>query len=196
VELLAAPVLTGRRYVDRPIYFSDVIVRRDSGLKSFADLRGQTWAYNDKESHSGYNLTRYHLLTLGETNGYFGRVIEAGSHQNAIRLVAGGEADASAIDSHVLELVFRSDPELRSALRVIESLGPSTIQPVVAARHLPGDMKAEMKRALTEMHRDAAVRGCLSVGMIKRFEAVSDATYDDIRLMLRTAESAGFMRIK
>jgi phosphonate transport system substrate-binding protein len=58
IELLAAPVLHGERYAGRPIYFSDVIVRRDSPFRSFADLRGRAWAYNDRDSHSGYHLTR------------------------------------------------------------------------------------------------------------------------------------------
>ncbi len=34
VELLAAPVLQGKRYQQRPIYFSDVIVRNDSPYAS------------------------------------------------------------------------------------------------------------------------------------------------------------------
>src|SRR2546426_12704078 len=35
VELLAAPVLQGERYQGKPIYFSDVIVRRESHYSSF-----------------------------------------------------------------------------------------------------------------------------------------------------------------
>src|SRR5579859_427051 len=35
VELLAAPVLQGERYQGKPIYFSDVIVRRDSPFQTF-----------------------------------------------------------------------------------------------------------------------------------------------------------------
>ncbi len=78
VELLAAPVLQGTRYADRPICFSDVIVHRDSAHQTFLDLRGCSWAYNDRDSHSGYNLTRYTLVCLRETHGFFGRVVEAG----------------------------------------------------------------------------------------------------------------------
>jgi len=70
VELLAAPVLQGERYRDLPIYFSDVIVRRDSPYHVFADLRGCRWAYNDPNSHSGYNITRSTLVRLGETRGF------------------------------------------------------------------------------------------------------------------------------
>ncbi len=78
IEALSAPVLRGDRFQNRPIYFSDVIVRHDSPFTSFADLRGCSWAYNEPLSQSGYGITRYWLVKLGETNGYFGRVIEAG----------------------------------------------------------------------------------------------------------------------
>src|SRR5689334_19349568 len=56
VELLAAPVMRGVRYQDRPVYFSDVVVRNDSAFRYFADLRGACWAYNEPGSQSGYNL--------------------------------------------------------------------------------------------------------------------------------------------
>jgi phosphonate transport system substrate-binding protein len=88
VDLLCAPVMAPPRYEDRPIYFTDVVVRHDSPLWSFADLRGQSYAYNDRGSHSGYNVPRDHLLRLGETRGYFGRVVASGSHQASIRMVA------------------------------------------------------------------------------------------------------------
>src|SRR5262245_53502690 len=64
LELLAAPVMGLPRYQNRPIYFSDVVVHRDSPFQTFADLRGASWAYNDPHSQSGYNITRYHLATL------------------------------------------------------------------------------------------------------------------------------------
>src|SRR5258707_1150264 len=47
VEPVAAPVLQGERNCSRPVYFSDVIVRRDSPLSCFADLRGRSWSYNE-----------------------------------------------------------------------------------------------------------------------------------------------------
>jgi phosphonate transport system substrate-binding protein len=127
VEPLVAPVLRGERYGGKPIYFLDVIVQRESPFQGFADLRGASWAYNDPDSHSGYNITRARLLQVGETRGFFGRVVEAGFHQRAIRLVAAGEVDASAIDSQVLAIELRNHPQLAKALRVIDVLGPATI---------------------------------------------------------------------
>lgn len=192
VELLAAPVLQGERYAGRPVYFSDVIVRRESHFQSFADLRGGVWAYNEPASHSGYNVTRYRLAQLAETQGYFGRTVRAGSHQNAIRLVCDSEVDASAIDSQVLAIELRDHPELGAQLRVIDVLGPSPIQPVVAACQLPDSLKADVRAVLLAMGDDPTVNAGLAPGFVACFAPVSDVDYDPIRTMLAAARTVEF----
>ncbi len=196
VELLAAPVLHGARYEGRPIYFSDVIVRADSPYRSFADLRGSIWSYNDPESQSGYQITLHTLVSMGETSGFFGKVIEAGFHQESIRLVCEGAVDASAIDSQVLAIAIRDNPELTGLLRVIATLGPSTIQPVVAASRLPDSLKADMSQALLSMADDPEARARLAEGLFERMVWVPDSRYDDIRAMQQGAEAAGFTTLK
>ena len=196
IELLASPVLEGERYQNRPIYFSDVIVHRDSPFHSFADLRGHSWSYNDLDSHSGYNVTRYRLVQLGETHGFFSRVIQAGWHQKSIELVIAGAVDASAIDSQVLAIELRDHPELASQLRVIDYLGPSSIQPVVAARRLPQPVKDEVRRVLLTIADEPRGAAALAHGFVARFAPVTDATYDDIRQMLDAAEGTGFLTLK
>jgi phosphonate transport system substrate-binding protein len=196
VEPLAAPVLRGRRYGGRPVYFSDVVVRRDSPWRSFADLRGRSWAYNECHSQSGYGITRYHLARRGHRGGYFGRVVESGWHERSIRMVCSGEVDASAIDSHVLAVALRDDPALARRLRVVASLGPSTIQPVVAARRLPGRLRADLRGALLAMGRDRGARAHLARALVGGFAPVTDATYDDIRQMRAVAEAAGLLKLR
>jgi phosphonate transport system substrate-binding protein len=195
VDLLAAPVLQGARYADRPICFSDVIVHRDSAYQTFRDLRGRSWAYNDRDSHSGYNLTRYTLVCLGETRGFFGRVVEAGFHQHAIRMVASGAVDAAAIDSQVLAVELRDHPQLRNQVRAIDTLGPSTIQPVVVAGRLASPLKDALRAAFHTIGDDPTMRGALDAGFITRFDPIDDATYDDIRAMVAAAEAAGFREL-
>lgn len=196
MQAVAAPVLRGDRYQRRPIYFSDVIVHRDSPLRGFAELRGRSWAYNEPLSHSGYGIVRHKLLELGETNGFFGRVIEAGFHQRSIRLVAAGEVDASAIDSQVLELELHRHPELAEQLRVIDVLGPSTIQPIVAAGSLSDDLRAAVLEVLTEFGSEADSRMVMDQAMVERIVPVSDSDYDDIRGMLQAAQAAGFTEVR
>jgi len=193
---VAAPVLMGERYGGRPVYFSDVIVHRDSPFRSFLDLRGHSWAYNEPLSHSGYGITRYRLLELGETSGFFSEVVEAGFHETSLRLVAAGEVDASAIDSQVLAVALRDDPSLARSLRVIDTLGPSTIQPVAVSRRVPAAQRGEIRDVLTTMHEDPLLRERLALGMVERFVPADPSSYDDIRMMLEACEAAGFMKIR
>lgn len=195
-EPISAPVLQGDRYAGRPVYFSDVIVGIDSDVHSFADLRGRSFAYNETSSHSGFGVVRYELVRVGETHGFFGRVVQSGAHFRSIEMVASGEVDASAIDSQVLALELREKPELHQQLRVIGSLGPSTIQPVVAARHVPTHVTDRVRESLTRIGGDPAARDFLDRGLISRFVTVDSASYDDIRRMTRAAEEAHFLMLR
>jgi phosphonate transport system substrate-binding protein len=192
VQPLAAPVLAGDRYGGRPVYYSDVIVRRDSPVTRLRELRGRSWAYNEPASHSGHTVTLSSLVRMGARPGFFARVVEAGFHQRAIRLVAGGAVDAAAIDSQVLAVELRDHPELAGRLRVVDAFGPSTIQPVVAASRLPDPLKQEVREVLVGLGDDPAARPALAHGFVERFAAVDDGAYDDIRAMLATVEAAGW----
>jgi ABC-type phosphate/phosphonate transport system substrate-binding protein len=193
---VAAPVLQGDRYRGQPIYFSDVIVGADSPFRSFLDLRGRSWAFNEPLSHSGYGITRYHLVRLGETNGFFGKVIEAGFHQEAIRMVARGEVDGSAIDSQVLAIELRDHPHLANEVRVVDSLGPSTIQPVAVSRRVPEELRTAIQGVLLSIADDPAIRERLASGLVERFVSVDARSYDDIRAMLEACEAAGFLELR
>jgi phosphonate transport system substrate-binding protein len=196
VSPLAAPVFSGRRYGGRPVYFSDVIVRRESRFREFDDLRGATWCFNEPLSQSGYGVARHRLVELGQTGGFFGHVVGSGYHSRSICLVRSGEVDASAIDSHVLALEAREDPSLLDDLRVIDVLGPSTVQPVVAADRLPEGLRNGVRRALLGMASDPAARPWLARGMIERFAPVDDSSYDDLRRMRRACEDADFLTLR
>jgi phosphonate transport system substrate-binding protein len=187
LALLAAPVMLGTRYADQPQYFSDVVVRRDRHYRTFEDLRGASWAYNEPHSHSGYNLTCYNLACLGETSGFFGQVLEAGSHQAALEMVLSGQVAASAIDSTVLEIELARRPELNDLLRVIEAWGPSPIPPLVTHRSLPAELHSRLQKLLLGMHQEDSGRSLLASLGLRRFAEVSDQDYDPIRRMARRA---------
>jgi phosphonate transport system substrate-binding protein len=193
---IAAPVLQGKRYHGKPIYFSDVIVKKDSPFKSFMDLKGHSWCYNEPLSHSGYGITRYHLVKIGETHGFFSKVFEAGFHEESIRLVAEGIIDGSAIDSQVLAVAMRDDPSLKEKLRIVEALGPSTIQPVAVSKRLPDDLKQQIRNVILDLHNDPQSRQALDIGLVGHFVPVDASSYDDIRMMRDACEQAHFLSIR
>ncbi|HEY6287801.1 MAG TPA: PhnD/SsuA/transferrin family substrate-binding protein [Ktedonobacteraceae bacterium] len=192
VELLAAPVLMGKRYLHRPIYFSDVIVRSDSPYTSFDDLGGCVWAYNELASHSGCNLVCYSLLERNRSPEYFGETVKSGSHLRSIEMVLHGEVDASAIDSHLMDVLLSKDEKLSSRLRVVEVLGPSSIPPIVVSKRLDDELKCKMQEALVTMHLDNCGAKGLREGLIERFVMVTDEDYGDLRGMLDRVEVVEF----
>jgi phosphonate transport system substrate-binding protein len=188
IELLAAPVMDGTRYENRPVYFSDVVVHRDSPFQTFADLRGASWSYNEPGSQSGYNVTRYQLATLGETAGFFGRVIGSGGHQQSLRLILAGDIDASAIDSTFLGWELAHRPEIGDQIRIIATLAPSPIPPWVVLKSIPIEMRQQLRRLLLGLHEEEHGRSILALGQLVGFTAVTDKDYDLIRHMARTAD--------
>jgi len=192
LEPLAAPVIQGERYQDKPIYFSDVIVRAASSATSFEDLQGCSWAYNETESQSGYGITLYTLLKMGKTDGFFGEVIRSGYHQKSIQMVVEGEVEASAIDSHLLGVELREQKGLKKKLKIIDVVGPSTIQPIVASKNLNMSIREDIRAILLEIGDDPAARRMLDFGLVRRFVAVDDRSYQDIRRMRAEGEQADF----
>ena len=165
LEAIGAPVLTDPRFNGQPLYSSEVVVRRDSTYRSLADLRGGRWAVNEPSSWSGYWVT---LARVGDWS-FFDEVVAAGFHQRALRMVAAGEVDGAAIDCQVLAVEQRDHPELRDALKIVESLGPAPIQPVVVRADLEPAVKASLRKTLL------SVRGrALEKFFVRRFAPPPD----------------------
>ncbi|MDW8326506.1 MAG: PhnD/SsuA/transferrin family substrate-binding protein [Anaerolineales bacterium] len=191
VRLLAAPVMSPARYGDRPVYFSDVIVRHDSPFHTFDDLRGATFAYNEEISLSGYVLPRYHWQRQGEDLlTFFGALVKSGSHARSMDWVQAGRADCAAIDSVVLEMEFLQRPARRQAFRIVAGAGPATMPPVMASAQLDPLTHEQLAEALTGMHLTEAGRAVLQGGGVRRFARVTDSDYDDIRHILKVMEGS------
>jgi phosphonate transport system substrate-binding protein len=188
LEVVAAPVMSGPRYGGRPIYYSDVVVRSGHPADSLGDLRGCVWAVNEPTSHSGYNLIRYTLAARGLGSDFFSHVVFSGSHEASLQLLLAGTVDASAIDSTVLEQELHVRPALGDELRVLETLGPSPIPPLVVSRTLLSSERAALVSAVLSMHRSAEGRAVLAAAHIDRFVPACDADYEPIRAMARVAD--------
>jgi phosphonate transport system substrate-binding protein len=188
VELLAVPIPRGDRYHDRPVYFSDVVVRRDSPFQCFADLRGASWAYIEPRSHSGYNVVRAFLAEFGQLGNFFSSVVESGAHGASLEMILSGHVDGSAIDSTVLEWLAAEREDLADKIRVIDTIGPSPIPPWVISRQMPERLRRDFRALLLGMHNVPFGRVILDRARFDRFVAAEDRDYDPIRAMARTAE--------
>jgi phosphonate transport system substrate-binding protein len=191
VELLpAAPVFRDSRTPGQPAYFSEVIVHRENPVRSFSELRGCSWAYNDVCSLSGYYNLLKKLAEMNEDGGFFGRMCCSESHSNSIELVAQGEVDAAAIDSNVLSIKLRSAPDLRERLRIIESWGPFPIQPVVLRSSLHPELKDRLRAALLTIGAGPYTSTTFDGFGLERFAPVTYEHYASEERALRECERA------
>ncbi|HXF83932.1 MAG TPA: phosphate/phosphite/phosphonate ABC transporter substrate-binding protein [Anaerolineales bacterium] len=72
------------------VYWTMIVVARDSDIDSLDDLNGKKWAYPDAGSTSGFLVPTVMFKQAGVTPG---ETLEAGGHPQAVRAVYTGEAD-------------------------------------------------------------------------------------------------------
>lgn len=192
VLLPVAPVFADPRAIGRPVYFSDVVVPTEAAFATFADLRGSIWAYNDKQSRSGWGNMLARLAAIGHAGGpetYFRELLHAGSHIASLESVLSGSATSAAIDSNTLALARRRDPRVRS-LRVIESWGPTPIQPVLAASALRASLRGQIIAALRSVGDETSLRGRFDGLGFQGFADVDERDYASIPTSLPGGASA------
>jgi len=95
-EVNAQVLLKSVRF-GNPFYWSAIIVRKDSGIKSIADLEDKTIAWVDPNSAAGYVFPRAELTLSGiQPDDFFAKQVFAGKHDAAVLSVLNGSVDAAA----------------------------------------------------------------------------------------------------
>lgn len=184
VELLVAPLV-----YDEPIYFSYVIVPRDSPVERFEELRGKRYAFSDPLSNSGHLVPRFMLARMGETpESFFKRSIFTYSHSANVEAVAVKLVDGASVDSYVYDYLAATSPGVTSRTKIISRSPPHGITPVVIRKEIDAGLKERIRTVFLEMHWDPQGGEILRKMMIRRFVAVRDSLFDSIREMRRVVE--------
>ncbi len=92
------PTLTTLRQNGDTGYYSVVVARCDSGIKSLEDAKGKVHAFADPDSTSGYTVPFYNMVTREgfEPKEFFGTVTFSGSHEAGVAGVVNGTFDTAA----------------------------------------------------------------------------------------------------
>src|SRR5712692_2601940 len=105
IRIIAQSIIEGSA-----TYRGLIVARKDSGLKSIADLKGKRFAFVDPKSASGYVYPRALLIEKGiNPDNYFTETIFAGSHDKVIAAVLDGRVDAGAIYDGAIGVAQRSN---------------------------------------------------------------------------------------
>ncbi len=173
VRLLAQPEFTAGR-----TYRSIIIVSANNPARSIEELEGQTIAFTDRESNTGYIVPCVSLAEMGfPPREHFERTVFTRSHDRSILAVTGNIVAAAAVDSLVLESAIRDDPTLADRVRIIWSSKAFGPPPVVISAAVGPELEDKFRRAFLSMHEDHAGRQLLQNLGIERFIAPRHEDY-------------------
>lgn len=129
VSLIGAPAydLPG---VPAGSYLSEIVVRADDPAVDLAALHGARFAYNMRESQSGYAAF---ASAFGAPEQMFAMLVPTGAHRASIQAVAEGRADVAAIDGVSWQLALRHEPAA-GTLRVLTRTPPTPGLPLITAK--------------------------------------------------------------
>lgn len=152
----------------RGYYCSRIVVRADDPAMTVADLAGRRFAFNMRESQSGWAAF---ATSVADPRTHFGEIIESGAHRASVVAVAEGKADAAAIDAVTWALALRHEPAAKS-LRVLASTPQTPGLPYITAKRPEAEL-ALMRLALQTAidHAGQATRDALLISDIVRIRA-------------------------
>jgi phosphonate transport system substrate-binding protein len=161
-----APLLTVRQAEGETGYYSTLVVRADSPVKSLADMKGRTLGYVDYNSTSGYLYPRAVMRKMGiEPDTYFGRTSFAGAHTQAVMALANGQFEGTILQASggTPETGFTRGPLRTLAkeglidlkdFRVVWTAGPIPSETLAARTDRPQAMIDAVRGALAALPYD------------------------------------------
>jgi ABC-type phosphate/phosphonate transport system substrate-binding protein len=183
-ELIAAPVPSPAAFRGLPQYWSEMVVRKDSGLQTIEDTFGGRIALTVPDSQSGCLAALYYLMTAADRYPPYGEVITPKvTPLGAMSAVIDGAADVAPIDSYAFCLLQKYRSDLTSQLRTIARTVPTPIPPLVAS--VAG--LETLQAAFLEAHRIATIVPLMAALLLERFVRPDPSSYDALRLNFETA---------
>ena len=187
LELLVVPVVK-----EKTVYYSYIIVSKDSKINSIQDLKGLTFAYTDPLSNSGKLSPDYLLIMNGENpSTFFKLTFYTFSHDKSIQAVSEKLVDGAAVDSLVWDYMNAINPKFTSKTKIIQVSPPYGIPPIVVPKNIDPLLKTKLRNVLLEMHQDEEGKSILQRIFVDRFVEADDSIYDTIRMMTKVVNNVG-----
>lgn len=155
IEPLAVQVLEGSG-----VYYAGLLVRRDSPMRSLADVAGKSVAFGDLNSTSAFVYPAAMLLAAGvDPRRDLGRVLLTGAHSAALQAVADGRVEVAAAALISYERALNQGIVQAGQLRLLARSDPIPNPFLAMRKGLPAETKAALREAFARVHEDAARRG-------------------------------------
>ena len=168
-------------------YHSVLYVKADSPYRDMQSLRGKNLGLVDPNSTSGNNVPRFALHGMGITpEEFFGRVVYAGSHENAVIALNQGTVDCAAnwwndaTESNLLRME-RKGMVRASDFRILFKSEQIVNSPIAYLDSMPQDLRDAIRAAVLELpEQDKAAFDRIYEGKQGPLVPVDNAAYEPI----------------
>ncbi len=136
---------------------SYIFARKDSNIKSVADMKGKRMAFVDKATVTGYLYAMSFLREHGiaDPKTYLRDSFFTGSHGSTIYSVLDGRADIGTAKSKIFLMLVRKDHGIKDELTIIAKSPEFPDTTLFLRKDFPQGRRAQIRDALLGMDKDA-----------------------------------------
>ena len=145
-------------------YCSYFIVRKNDKRNLLPQFNDSVFAYNEKNSQSGFASARNHLKSLGF---WFQSIKKTGSHLRSAHSIVNGDADIATIDAVTWYFINKYET-IATELRILEATDPTPGLPYITSKTLKCDVMFDaiedaIKNLSKNVLRELNIKGIIKI---------------------------------
>jgi phosphonate transport system substrate-binding protein len=178
-EAFAAGVRPGEKDAGYYTYF---VVKKDSELKEFKDVKGKILSLNTIGSTSGDLIPQVELSKINlaiKNKDHFNKVYYAGSHDACLLAVINNQSDVCGMSSRNFEARLEDGTFKKEDVRIIHKSDRVPPPPLAYSKIIPKEDREKIKKAVLEAHKHGVIGGY--GGKMSHYMEVKDSDYNVLR---------------
>src|SRR6056300_207975 len=178
-EAFAAGVRPGEKDAGYYTYF---VVKKDSALKEFKDVKGKILSLNTIGSTSGDLIPQVELSKINlaiKNKDHFNKVYYAGSHDACLLAVINNQSDVCGMSSRNFEARLEDGTFKKEDVRIIHKSDRVPPPPLAYSKIIPKDDRDKIKKAVLDANNHGEIGGY--GGQMSHYMEVKDSDYNVLR---------------
>ena len=178
-EAFAAGVRPGEKDAGYYTYF---VVKKDSNIKTFKDVKGKILSLNSIGSTSGDLIPQVELSKIDlsiKNKDHFKNVFYAGSHDACLLAVLNNQSDVCGMSSRNFEARLEDGTIKLSDVRIIHKSDRVPPPPLAFSKLIPKEDRIKIKEAVLDAHNHGEIAGY--GGKMSHYMEVNDSDYNVLR---------------
>ena len=165
------------------------IAKKDSGIKTLADMKGKQVSFGSQSSTSGHLMPRSNLLAAGiNPEKDFKRIAYSGAHDATIASVVSGKVDAAALDITVWKKFVSEGKVNTQEVDVFFTTPPYYNYNWSVHADMPAAQREKVQKALLAISPDTPEgKEILQLNRATRYIPTSPDNYKGIEAAARSA---------